>query len=168
MRAAVGFAAMFVAASAWAQALDIAGWGTTRWGMNAEQLKATLGPALIAEPNQIGLIRYSLKDGAIGGVPFAVQLLVNPIGLTDVVFGSGFVNQPRQAEADAVEAAMRAQYGNEPAVIYKDNATPDGGRSLYRELTWRFPSTNVRFLHNLEISAAGTSDHLSVTFSRAR
>lgn len=150
------------------QVPDIAGWNNTRWGMNPEQLRTALGPALLAEQSQIGLVRYSMKDVSIGGVPFDVHLLVNPIGLTDVAFGSGFVNRARDTEAAAVEAALRAQYGNDPEVIDKESMTPGDGRSVYRELNWRFPSTTVRFLHNLEISSAATNDHLSVTFSRPR
>lgn len=160
-------AALFVAGAAGAQPADIAGWNNTRWGMNAEQLRTALGPALLAETNAIGLVRYSMQGVAIGAVPFDVQLLVNPIGLTDVVFGSGFVNRSREAEAAAVEAALRAQYGNEPEVIDRQSATADG-RSVYRELNWRFASSTVRFLHNLETSAGTTNDHLSVAFSRAR
>lgn len=155
-------------AFALAQPADVAGWNNTRWGMNPEQLRAALGPALLAEPNQIGLVRYSIKDVVIGGVSFDAHLLVNPIGLTDVAFGSGFVNRAREAEAAGVEAALRAQYGNDPEVIDKESAAPGGDRSVYRELNWRFPSTTVRFLHNLEISPTATNDHLSVTFSRPR
>lgn len=137
--------------------------------MTGEELRAALGPTLREERNQIGMTQYGLAEAAIGGVGLPVQLLMNHgRGLNAIVLGTGFVNRARDAEAAAVEAALRATYGKEPAVLNRNNRNGET-ISVYRELVWRFPTTNVLFRHSLEASPeTGTHDHLSVTFSRPR
>ncbi|MBM3507881.1 MAG: hypothetical protein FJX64_09250 [Alphaproteobacteria bacterium] len=150
---------------------DVAGWDVTRWGMSADELAAALGPRLVGQRSQIGLMTYSLAEAEIGGVKFApVQLTLNPgRGLTEVRFGNGFVNRVREAEARAVEEALRAAYGEPHAIQANEDRTANAVREAVRSLAWNFPSTIITFRHALVAGGAdGTQDLLTVSFLRPR
>jgi hypothetical protein len=130
---------------------DIPGWDVTRWGMTAEQLTAALGPRLMATRNQIGLLNYPGR------------------GLTEVRFGTDFVNRVRDAEAAAIEAALRAAYGEPTAVQANEDRTEGAQRERIRALAWNFPSTTITFRHALVMGGAdGIQDLLTVSFQRPR
>jgi hypothetical protein len=150
---------------------DLPGWDVTRWGMTAEQLAAALGLRLVATRNQIGLVNYAVAEAEIGGVRFApVPLTLSPgRGLTEVRFGTDFVNRVRDAEAAAIEAALRATYGEPTAVQANEDRTEGAQRERIRALAWNFPSTTITFRHALVMGGAdGIQDLLTVSFQRPR
>ncbi len=154
-----------------AAADDLPGWDVTRWGMNADQLAAALGPRLVATRNQIGIMNYALAEAEIGGVRFApVPLTLTPgRGLTEVRFGTDFVDRVRDAEAAAIEAALRATYGEPTAIQANEDRTEGAQRQIVRALAWNFPSTTITFRHALVMGGeVGTQDLLSVSFMRPR
>lgn len=152
-------------------AADLPGWDVTRWGMNADQLAAALGSRLVVTRNQIGLLNYTIAEAEIGGVRFApVPLTLSPgRGLTEVRFGTDFVNRVRATEAAAVEAALRATYGDPTAVQANEDRTQGAQREIVRALAWNFPSTTITFRHALVTGGeVGTQDLLTISFQRPR
>lgn len=150
---------------------DLPGWEMTRWGMNADQLAAALGPRLVATRNQIGIMNFAVAEAEIGGVRFApVPLTLSPgRGLTEVRLGTDFVNRVRDAEATAIEAALRATYGEPTAIQANEDRTDGAQREIVRALAWNFPNTTITFRHALVMGGeVGTQDLLTVSFQRPR
>lgn len=149
---------------------DVAGWDATRWGMNADDLAAALGPRLVLTRNQIGLVNYTVAEGTIGGVTFTpVQLTLSPgRGLTEVRLGTGWVNHERADQANAIENALRLAYGAPLSVQTSEEPGPDGMRATSRNVGWNFPTTTIQFRHWLATSPEGVQDLISISFLRTR
>lgn len=149
--------------------VDIAGWEQTRWGMNAEQLKAALGPALVEARSQLGLPIYT-AESSFAGLKLPAQFTLTPgRGLTEVRLGSGWVGYEREAEANAVEAALVAAYGPPIANQVSDQRTAQGARELTKVFSWNFPSTIVSYRRGFTTGGAeGTQDLVSISYQMQR
>ncbi len=169
LRAVLFALALLVCGLALAQPADVAGWEQARWGMNAEQLKAALGPALIEGRTQIGLPLYTAET-KFAGLTLPVQFTLTPgRGLTEVRVGGAWVEHEREAEAAAIEAALFAAYGQPQANLVSDQRTPQGGREVSKVYSWNFPTTVVSYRRGFTTGGAeGVQDLLSISYQAQR
>lgn len=166
-----GVAAALLPLPGWPQGLqvtDVAGWEGARWGMLGDELQKALGPRLRTEVNGIGIAQYFVDDYKVGAVAFPVQLQMNGrSGLVRALVGSGFTATARDAEADAVEAALRRQYGT-PGVLVDVHRADATSRRVEWKLEWNFPSTIITFYHYLDVTPQAVADSLTVRFEYNR
>lgn len=145
MRGAALLLGLFCWAAPAAALEDLPGWGATRWGMTAEELRAALGERAIDLPGRWvyggAYAELAVEDVDIGGLAFTAYLQMNAGNdrLQQVLLErrrSGAV----PAAFEQVIDALTERYGP-PAADCAQAKT--GGQPLDYEVTWRFPATTL-------------------------
>lgn len=124
---------------------DLPGWGATRWGMTAEELRRALGPRVTDLPGRWlyggAYAELAVEEVEIGGLTFTAYLQMNDQTdrLQQVLLERRRVGAVPAAFEQVIDA-LTSRYGP-PAGDCAQAKT--GGQPLDYEVTWRFPATTL-------------------------
>jgi hypothetical protein len=139
-----------------AQVADLAGWGSTTWGMTRNELAAALGS--VARPSRGPETGDLVVEGVrIAGIPFEARHIVGPRGLVRVFLTARSVDATPET-VRRVERALASDLGG---------GVLASRRPEEREVRWTFPSTDVRLLSSRVETPDVNWQGLFVVFSPA-
>ncbi|WP_193367160.1 hypothetical protein [Pelagibius marinus] len=150
MRAAALLLGLFCWAAPALALEDVPGWGATRWGMTADELRAALGSRVTELPGRWvyggAYAELAVEEVEIGGLTFTAYLQMNDRTerLQQVLLERRRTGAVPAAFEQVIDA-LTSRYGP-PAEDCAQAKT--GGQPLDYEVTWRFPTTilHAKFL----------------------
>jgi hypothetical protein len=124
---------------------DLPGWGATRWGMTAGELRAALGERVTALPGRWvyggAYAELAVEDVEVGGLAFTayLQMSAETDRLQQVLLERRRSGAVPAAFGQVIDA-LTSRYGPPAADCAQAKS---GGQPLDYEVTWRFPSTTL-------------------------